>query len=313
MASYIAGRFLALGLNLFLISLFLFFTLRMLPGDPTLTILTDTAQEEQIQAFRELHGLDKSVPVQYVNWLTGVFQGDMGISLRTGLPVATEFFNRLPITLEIMFLSFAFTSIIGISFGILSATRQDTVWDYGIRFIAIAGISIPNFLLLTLLLILPARLFGYAPPFGAIDFFDRPLANLELLIPPTFLLAVSSSAVLMRLTRTAMLDILRQDFMRTARSKGLAERTVIYRHGLRNALPMVITYMGLQMGVLLGGSVILESILALPGMGTWGLQALQAQDTPIFLLFALYASGMLMLVNLIVDLLYGVFDPRIAY
>lgn len=296
-----------------LISIFLFFTLRFLPGDPTTTILTETSTAESRNAFRELHGLNDPPMVQYFDWLTGVFQGDLGMSLRTGLPVRTEFQARLPITMEIVILSFFFTSVIGVLGGVISAIRQDSMWDYAFRFTAVFGVSVPSFLILTLLLILPARWFGYAPPFGATEFFDAPIKNLQLLVPPTFLLAVSGSAVLMRFTRTAMLDVLRQDYMRTARSKGLTERVVILRHATRNAMPTVLTFMGLQISTLLGGSVILESVMALPGLGTWGLAALRAQDFPIFLIFALYAAGALMLTNLVVDLLYAVLDPRITY
>jgi peptide/nickel transport system permease protein len=313
MTAYTVRRLIGLVFNLLLISIFLFFTLRFLPGDPTTVILTETSNEESRNAFRELHGLNDPPVVQYLNWLGGLLTGDMGKSFRSGLSVTDEFLHRLPITLEIVIFSFVFASIIGTVGGVIAAIRQDTVWDYGVRFIAIFGISIPGFLLLTLLLILPAHWFGYAPPFGAVEFFDAPLENLQLLVPPTFLLAVSSSAVLMRFTRTAMLDILRQDYMRTARSKGLAERTVILRHAIRNAMPTVMTFMGLQISTLLGGSVILETIFALPGLGTWGLFALRFQDYPIFLIFALYAATALMLINLIVDLMYAVLDPRITY
>lgn len=313
MPAYITRRLIGLAINLVIISLFLFFTLRFLPGDPTTTILTETSTEESRNAFRELHGLNDPPFVQYLNWSSGVLTGDLGMSLRTGLPVRDEFSRRLPITLEIVILSFTFTTLFGVAGGVIAAIRQDSAWDYGVRFIAIFGISIPSFLILTLLLILPARWWGYAPPFGATEFFDTPVKNLQLLVPPTFLLAISGSAVLMRFTRTAMLDVLRQDYMRTARSKGLAERTVILRHAIRNALPTVLTFMGLQISTLLGGSVILESVFALPGLGTWGLAALRAQDFPIFLIFALYAAGALMLVNLVVDLLYAVLDPRITY
>ncbi len=313
MSSYVFRRLVALGINLLVISIFLFFTLRFLPGDLTTTILTETSTAESRDAFRKLHGLDKSPVEQYVNWVSGVLTGDFGDSYRTGLPVSDEFMHRFPITMEIVLFSFTFTSIIGVVGGVISAVRQDSAWDYGVRFIAIFGISIPNFLLLTLLLILPAHWFGYAPPFGATEFFKTPLDNLRLLLPPTFLLAISGSAVLMRFTRTAMLDILRQDYMRTARSKGLSERAVILRHAIRNAMPTVLTFMGLQISTLLGGSVILESIFALPGLGTWGLASLRAQDYPIFLIFALYAAGALMLINLLVDMLYAVLDPRITY
>lgn len=313
MTAYVGRRLLALVMNLIVISFFLFFTLRFLPGDPTTTILTETSTEESRNAFRELHGLNDPPLIQYFNWFTNVLTGDLGKSFRSGLPVSDEFFKRLPVTLEIVVLSFTFTSVIGVAGGLLSAVRQDSPWDYGVRFIAIFGISIPNFLILTLLLILPAHWFGYAPPFGAVEFMENPVKNLQLMVPPTFLLAISSSAVLMRFTRTAMLDVLRQDYLRTARSKGLTERTVILSHAMRNALPTVMTFMGLQISTLLGGSVILETIFALPGLGTWGLTGLRFQDYPIFLIFSLYAAGMLMLMNLIVDILYAVVDPRVKY
>lgn len=313
MTAYTTRRLIALVINLFVISLFLFFALRFLPGDAATNILTDTSNEESRQAFRKMHGLDKPPIVQYLQWAGGVVTGDLGRSLRTNLPVADEFKRRLPVTLEVVILSFTFTSIFGVTAGVLAAVRQDTIWDYGVRFTAIYAVSIPSFLLLTLLLLIPAHGFGYAPPFGAAYFFDNPVENLQLLVPPTFLLAISGSAVLMRFTRTAMLDILRQDYMRTARSKGLAERSVILKHGLRNALPTIMTFMGLQIGFLLGGSVILESILGLPGIGIWGLRAIDFKDHPIFLIFALWASGVLMVINLIVDLLYALVDPRIRY
>jgi peptide/nickel transport system permease protein len=313
MTAYVLRRLIGLAFNLLLISVFLYFMLNFLPGDPTTVILTEQSTAEQRDQFRELHGLNDPLPQQYINWLGGVLTGDLGTSLRTSLPVRDEFFQRLPLTMEIVILSFTFTSIFGVLGGVVAAIRQDSVWDYAFRFTAIFGVSIPSFLILTLLLILPARWWGYAPPFGATEFFDEPIKNLQLMVPPTFLLAISGSAVLMRFTRTAMLDVLRQDYMRTARSKGLTERVVILRHAIRNAMPTVLTFMGLQISTLLGGSVILEAVMALPGLGTWGLAALRAQDYPIFLIFSLYAAAALMVVNLIVDLLYAVIDPRITY
>ncbi len=321
MTAYVVKRLVTLVINLVLISIFLFVALNVfVPGDPALTILTETADQEQRDAFNRLHGLDKSLPEQYLRWASRVVTGNFGISFVSGLSVTDEFFTRLPITMEIMFLSFTFTSVIGTVGGVISAVKQDSIWDYGVRFFAVFAISIPGFLLLTLLLIVPARWFGYAPPFGSVEYLPWRIEglgdlkdNLQLMIPPTLILSISTSAILIRLTRTAMLDVLRQDYLRTARSKGLTERSVIVHHAVRNALTTVLTFMGLQIGFLLGGSVILENILALPGLGQWGLQALQFEDLPIFLLFALYASGMLMMVNLLVDLLYAVFDPRIKY
>jgi peptide/nickel transport system permease protein len=310
---YLARRFIGIVLNLLLVSLLLFSLLRLVPGDITLTILTESSTAEQRAAFREQHGLDKGWFEQYVNWLTNALQGNLDKSFRSGLNVSDEFKSRFPVTMEIVVLSFFFTSVIGITGGILAATRQDGPWDYGVRFMAIFGISIPSFLLLTLMLTLPARWFDYAPPFGAIHFFEAPFDNLRLFVPPTLLLAVGGSATLMRLTRTAMLDVLRQDYLRTARSKGLAEKTVIMKHAVRNALPPVLTFMGLQLSTLLGGSIIVEQVMALPGLGSWALAAIQSKDYPIVLAFSMYAAAALMVISLAVDLLYAFLDPRVRY
>jgi peptide/nickel transport system permease protein len=208
-------------------------------------------------------------------------------------------------------LSFTFTLLIGISFGILSALRQNSLTDMSVRFVAIFGLAVPNFLILTLLLIVPARLWGYAPPFGATDPFENPIENLRLFVPPTLLLAISSSAVLMRFTRSGFLEVLRQDYIRTARAKGLEERVITMRHAFRNALPPVLTLAGLQLGGLLSGSIILERVMGLPGLGTWTLDAIGNKDIPVVMIVSLYTAMVLMTINLVIDLAYGLIDPRI--
>lgn len=313
MGSYLTRRCFGILINVFLVTVFFFALLRLLPGDLTLTILTRASTAEQREAFRAEHGLDHGAVEQYLNWLASALTGDFGTSFRTGFSVASEFLLRLPVTMEIVVLSFTFTTIFGIGGGVLAAVRQDTYWDYVIRVVAVLGISVPTFLTLTLLLIFPARWFSYAPPFGATDFLDNPVDNLRLFIPPTLLLAIGASSGLIRLTRTAMLDVLRQDYIRTARGKGLPERTVISRHAVKNALPTIVTLVGIQFSFLLAGSIILEHIMALPGLGTWVLGAIQSKDYPIVLMFSLYASVTLMLITLLVDLLYAVMDPRIRY
>lgn len=313
MGGYLTRRFIGITFNLLLVSLLLFFLLRLVPGDITLTILTESSTAEQREQFRIQHGLDKGPLEQYVRWLGNALTGNLDKSFRSGLPVADEFKSRFPVTMEIVVLSFFFTSIIGITGGIVAATKQDSGWDYGARFMAIFGISIPSFLLLTLMLILPARWFDYAPPFGATRFLDNPVQNLQLFVPPTLLLAIGGSATLLRLTRTAMLDVMRQDYLRTARSKGLAEKSVIFKHAVRNALPPVLTFMGLQLSTLLGGSIIVEQVMGLPGLGTWALAAIQSKDYPIVLAFSVYAAAMLMFISLAVDLLYAFLDPRVRY
>jgi peptide/nickel transport system permease protein len=180
-----------------------------------------------------------------------------------------------------------------------------------VRVFAIFGLAVPNFLILTLLLIVPARIWGYAPPFGATNPFDSPVDNLRLFIPPTLLLSISSSAVLMRFTRSGFLEVLRQDYIRTARAKGLEERVVTMRHAFRNALPPVLTLAGLQLGGLLSGSIILERVMGLPGLGTWTLDAIGNKDIPVVMIVSLYTATVLMTINLVIDLAYGLIDPRI--
>jgi peptide/nickel transport system permease protein len=302
-----------MAVNLVLVSILVFLWLGILPGDFVAAFLGQDATAERVEQFKELHGLNGSIPERYLNWAEGVLRGDFGNSLRSSTPVVDEFMRRLPITLEIVLISFAVTTSMGIIGGIISATRQNSGADYGMRVLAVAGLSIPNFLLLTLLLVIPSRTWSYAPPFGSTKFFDDPVSNLELFLPATIVLAISSSAGLMRLTRSAFLEVMRQDYMRTARAKGLAERVVTFRHGFRNALPPVLTLVGLQLGNLLGGSVILENVMGLPGLGNWFIFALNFNDYPIVMIVSLYSAAVLMTITLVIDLTYAWLDPRIRY
>lgn len=311
MIIYLTKRLTTALLNLFIVSLLVFFALTLVPGNTAEGILGMSATKEQIERFNRLHGLDLPPLQRYIRWLSHAITGDFGTSYRTSQPVLTEFFQRLPITMEVVILSFALTTGIGVAGGIVAAVKQDTAWDHLVRSFAIVTLSIPSFLLLTVILVLPAKFFGYAPPFGAVRFVDDPVANLQLMVPPTFMLALGSSAALMRLTRTAMLDVLRQDYIRTARAKGLQERATLIRHALRNALLPVLTVIGVQVSTLLGGSIILEQILGLPGIGTWNLLAVQTKDTPILMAVTMYAAVVLMAMTVIVDLLYAVLDPRL--
>ncbi len=199
----------------------------------------------------------------------------------------------------------------GVTFGTVSALKQNSIADFGVRLFAIFGLSIPNFLLLTCLLIFPARWWGYAPRFGATSFFDDPIGNLRLFGPATFMVAVGASATLMRLTRSSFLEVMRQDYVRTARAKGLRERVVILRHQLRNALLPVLTLMGIQLGNLLGGSIILEQVMGLPGLGRWAVDAIAINDYPILMAVSLYVVLVVMTINLLVDVSYAVLDPRV--
>ncbi len=299
-------------LNLVLVSFFVFAMLQVIPGDIASAVLGLNASEEQYAEFRALHHLDDSVIERYWIWASNLVQGDLGQSLRSKFSVTEEFMQRLPVTMEIVLFSFFFSNMIGVSFGVLSAVKQNSVWDFIVRLISVFGLSVPAFLLLSLLLVVPAR-WGYAPPFGAIHFFQEPLDNLRLFLPPTLVLAVGSAAFSMRLTRTALLDVLGEDYVRTARAKGLQERTVIMRHAFRNALAPIITLAGLQLGFLFGGSVVLESVMSFPGLGTWALDAIKNNDFPIIMTFSLYIAVIVMTVSLMVDLLYAWLDPRVRY
>jgi peptide/nickel transport system permease protein len=311
--AYLSRRILGFGINLVLVSFFVFGLLRLVPGDAAANILGQDATPENLVKFREEHGLNGSFFEQYTNWAGGILTGDFGKSLWSHTSVTSEFFSRLPITLEIVILSFTFTLVLGIFAGITSALKQNSVTDIVIRVFAILGLAVPNFVLLTMLLIVPARLFGYAPPFGATEVFEDPVDNLRLFLPPTLLLSIGSSAVLMRFTRSGFLEVLRQDYIRTARAKGLDERVVTMRHALRNALPPVITLAGLQLGGLLSGSIILEFVMGLPGLGVWTVDAIENKDTPVVMIVSMYSALVLMTINLVIDLSYGLIDPRIRF
>ena len=311
MSAYLTRRMMGFALNLFFVSIFVFTLLRLIPGDAAANILGQEASPENLEKFREAHGLNGSWFEQYTRWAGGILQGDFGKSLWSHTSVTSTFFDRLPITLEFVLLSFTFTLLFGITAGIISALRQNSLTDMTVRVFAIFGLAIPNFLILTLLLIVPARYFGYAPPFGATNPFDNPIDNMRLFVPPTLLLAISSSAVLMRFTRSGFLEVLRQDYIRTARSKGLDERVVTLRHAFRNALPPVLTLAGLQLGGLLSGSIILERVMGLPGLGVWTLDAIQNKDIPVVMLVSMYTAMVIMTINLVIDLSYALIDPRI--
>ena len=311
MGRYIGQRILLLLPNLVLVTLFVFFLLRLVPGDIAADVLGPLASHEQYAEFRQEHGLNKPVYEQYADWALKLLQGDLGTSLRSNFSVSSEFVRHLPVTLEIVVIGFTFATSMGILFGIISAVNQNTLLDYTVRLIALFGLSIPGFLLLTVLLIVPAHFFAYSPPFGANSLFEDPWDNLRLYVPPALVLAFGSATSLMRITRTAFLDVLRQDYMRTARAKGLDGRTIILRHGLRNVLAPIVTVAGVILGNLLAGSVIVEAVMALPGLGTWSLRAIQSQDYPIVMAFALYVALVMMLLNLVIDLLYAFIDPRV--
>lgn len=314
MGQYLAKRVIfAIGV-LFIISIVVFTAVRMIPGDVCRIVLnTPDVTEAQCDAIRDELGLDEPVVTQYLTYMGGLLTGDWGTTLISKRSVWDEIKTRIPVTLELTFLATTFAFIIALPIGIISAVRQDSVIDYVLRVLSIGWLSIPSFWLGTMLIVFPAQWWGYTPPVGYVDFWEDPLKNLEQLYLPAISLGLALSASLARVTRSAMLEVLRQDYIRTSRAKGLGERLVILRHALRNAMIPVVTLFGLQVGVLLGGTVVLESIFSLPGLGLLTFNAVTVKDYPQVQGLVLFFATVLVTVNLLVDLSYAWFDPRIRY
>ena len=252
--------------------------------------------------------------VQYVRWLGGIFlRGTLGESLFGGYTVEEKIIGRLPITIELGVLSILIGLVIAVPVGIYSAVRQDTASDYTGRSIAIIGLATPNFWLATLVLTFPAIWWAWAPPLRMVAFVDDPLRNLGHMFIPSLILGTYLSATVMRMTRTMMLEVLRQDFIRTAWAKGLRERVIILRHVIKNALIPVVTLIGLQLPILIGGSVIMENMFAMPGLGRLMLEALTVRDYPVVSGINLFFATAVMTINLLIDILYGYLDPRVKY
>jgi peptide/nickel transport system permease protein len=294
-------------------SLLIFLMLRLLPGDIVdLMVGPDIQVGAQEKAnLRRALGLSDPLPVQYVKWVGGLLVGDLGLSLRTRLPIGVSLMQSLPITLELTILSATIATLVAVPLGVVSAVRRNSQTDFWARLAGLVGLSLPSFWLATLLLLFTSLAFGWVPPVIWIPPWEDPLGNLQQMLLPALALSVALMAVVMRMTRTTMLEVLRQDYIRTARAKGLADRLVIYRHALRNSLIPVITIIGIQIGTLMGGSVIIEQIFGLPGIGWWLLQAIYNRDYPVVQSAALLLATVFVLINLVVDLLYAVIDPRI--
>jgi peptide/nickel transport system permease protein len=301
-------------LVLWAVSVIVFGAVRLIPGDVCKIVLaTSDVDERQCQVIRHELGLDRPAVVQYLHYMAGVLRGDFGKALISKRDVWGEIRTRIPLTLELTLLATGFALTLAIPIGVISAVKQDSPIDYVLRFLTIGWLSIPSFWLGTMLIVFPARWWGYSPPVGYVDFWKDPLKNLHQLYLPAIALGLALSASLARLTRSSMLEVLRQDYIRTARAKGLKERTMVFRHALRNALIPVITLFAIQFGVLLGGTVVLESIFSLPGLGTLALNAVLLKDYPQVQGLVLFFATALVLINLVVDISYAWIDPRIRY
>jgi peptide/nickel transport system permease protein len=310
---YVLKRFLVAIPTLIGISILIFMMVRLLPGDIVDVLsggdISDPALREQA---REQLGLTGSYPEQYWRWVSGILQGDFGFSLRNTEPVSDVLLDALPITFELVFLGLLIATVIGIPLGVLSAVKRDSKHDYAARIGGLVGVSIPNFWLATLLLLFTSRVFGWVPPLTYVPFYEDPIANLSQFILPAIAISVFTLAIVMRMVRATMLEVLGQDYVRTARAKGVKQKVVVSRHALRNALIPVVTVVGFEVGILMGGSAIVEIIFGLPGIGNTLINAIFNRDYPVVQGATMMLAFIFIFANLLVDLLYGVLDPRIS-
>ena len=318
MRAYIIRRLLLIIPTLFILSILVFLSVRFIPGDVVDTMVAEMIYDVGGHIDREalLHkmGLDVPVYVQYGRWLGGILlHGTLGDSLLGRWSVEERIIGRLPVTIELGVLAIIIGLVIALPVGIYSAIRQDSAADYLGRSVAIIGMATPNFWLAIMVLLYPAIWWGWSPPLELVPFTEDPLGNLGVFIIPSLILGTAAAASTMRMTRTMMLEVLRQDYIRTGWAKGLKERVVVTRHAIKNALIPVVTLIGLQLPILVGGSVIMENIFNLPGLGRLFVIALEDRDYPVVSGINLFVATAVVLFNLLIDLVYAYLDPRVRY
>jgi len=310
---YIAARLLSTIPTLFGVVTLVFIVMRLVPGTIVDQILAHGDASEEVQrSLRAYFGLDEPLYVQYFHYLGSLLVGDLGVSWRARFPAIDLILYALPVTLQLAFMAGVISMVVGIGAGVLSAVNENTWLDHVIRVVSLFSLSMPVFWQATMIILVLSLTVRWAP-LGYVDPMVDPLKNLSLMILPAIALGTSASASVMRMTRACLLDVLRQDYVRTAQAKGLRERAVVIRHAIKNAMIPVVTILGLQVGSLLGGSVIVESVFGLPGIGLLILNAIGMRDYPIVQGAVIFTAVMFMLTNLLVDVLYGYLDPRIRY
>ncbi len=311
--SYVRQRLLLVLPTVIGSTMLVFILVRVLPGDVADVLLRDVQDPRAAEELRRQFGLNQPIPVQYIRWLGNALRGDLGTSLWTNRSVLDRLRVTVPVTMELAVLAMGFSVLIGFTVGTVAAVYQDRAPDYALRTVSILGLSIPSFWLGTLLLVLPATWWGYSPPLLYKQIWEDPVRNLQQMAFPALTLGMGLSAITARMVRSAVLEVRREDYVRTATAKGLAGRTVLRSHVLPNSLITVITLLGSQLGVLLGGTIIIERIFTLPGLGSLVLESLALRDYPQFQANVLVFAVMLIVVNLAVDLGYSRLDPRIRY
>jgi len=315
MHKYIIRRLLLAIPVLLLASLIVFGLMRVMPGDALTALMAESGNvsERELQKLRKDLGLDLPYYEQYLIWLWQMVSLDPGYSIFTGEPIPVALKKAIPVTIELALSAMILGLLIAIPVGVLSATRQDKPSDYVGRLVAISGLSLPDFWLGTLVITFAAIWFGWIPPLGYVSLWESPWTNLQQFLLPAAVLGFRLSAATMRMTRSTLLEVLREDYVRTAWAKGVGERMVLYKHALKNALIPVVTIVGGQLGTLLAGTVIVETIFALPGMGRLTVEAILFRDYPIVQTNVMLVAGTLVTLNLLVDLTYAWLDPRIRY
>jgi len=287
--------------------------MQLVPGSVVSGILGIESTPELRAAWEAKLGLDKPVLVQYFRWLGRALTGNFGESFRTGIPVFPEIMRRFSITAELALLGCFFSWIIAIPLGIVSALKRNSPIDKGVRVFALLGVSVPNFASATLLILLLSKVFGYSSPVGYASLIQNPGKNLQIMVQPAIILGAVMAGSVMRMTRSSILEVLRQDFVKATRAKGASERITIYRHALKNGCIPIITLIGMQMGSLLGGTVVVEQIFSIPGLGQYTLTGISQRDYPVVQGCVLFIAFIYVVINLSVDILYTYIDPRIQY
>ena len=313
MTRYIIRRLVLMVPVAFLVSVIIFALLRITPGDPVTVLFGEEPDPSVIASLRHVYGLDRPLPVQYLAWISRMLQGDMGRSIRTQQPVTHAIFERLPATLELGLAALAFSLVISIPVGILSATQRNSIWDLIGTSVPLLGVSIPNFFNGIILILLFALVFRLFSPGGYVPFVRDPGQNLAHLVLPMITLGTPTLAINMRFMRSGLIDALGHEYTRVARAKGLPELSVVLRHALKNAFIPFVTVVGLQIGGLLEGAFITETIFLWPGVGRLAVDSISGRDYPVVQGTVLLSALSFMVINLCVDVLYAVLDPRIKY
>ena len=311
MIEFLVRRAFISAVTLALITVIVFTGVRMIPGDPARVMAGTDADTAGLEEIREKYGLRDPIPVQYLRWVGLALRGDLGESIRTRQSVAWTVAIKLPITVELACLALLVALSLAIPAGVLAAVRRNTPWDVAASAVSLCGVSIPNFWLGIMLILLVSVRLGWLPASGFVPLLEDPVANVKRMIMPALVLGTALAAVLMRQTRNAMIEVLSADYIRTARSKGLAGFAVVVRHALRNGLIPVVTVLGLQMGALMSGAVVTESIFVLPGFGRLIVEAVFTRDYPLVQGVVLITASSYVLINLLVDVSYSVLNPRI--